>query len=184
MYGRDYRYVAKDEAAPSPNFPIGNGEEGARGGNGRAPYLCSRMGLVFLCLMAPTNPPRPAVLGAVEKCKTAGIKVIMVTGDHPITAQAIAYKVGIPWSKTQGKMERDSAVLGRTPGNPNYEDPYATDAVTVPGYALLYATKGDCDHILAHWQVVFVHTWTARVTVPRPRRPTSAPPWGSWEARR
>ena len=42
--------------------------------------------------MALIDPPREAVPDAVEKCKTAGIKVIMVTGDHPITAQAIAYK--------------------------------------------------------------------------------------------
>ena len=40
-------------------------------------------------------------------------------------------------------MERDSAVLGRTPGDPNYEDSDAADAVVVPGYALLDATEGD-----------------------------------------
>jgi magnesium-transporting ATPase (P-type) len=41
------------------------------------------------------DPPRPAVPDAVGKCKTAGIKVIMVTGDHPLTAAAIAKQVGI-----------------------------------------------------------------------------------------
>ena len=38
---------------------------------------------------------RATVPGAVAKCRSAGIKVIMVTGDHPITAQAIAKQVGI-----------------------------------------------------------------------------------------
>jgi sodium/potassium-transporting ATPase subunit alpha len=38
---------------------------------------------------------RPSVPGAVAKCRSAGIKIIMVTGDHPITAQAIAKSVGI-----------------------------------------------------------------------------------------
>ena len=41
------------------------------------------------------DPPRPSVPEAVAKCRSAGIKVIMVTGDHPITAKAIARAVGI-----------------------------------------------------------------------------------------
>jgi magnesium-transporting ATPase (P-type) len=41
------------------------------------------------------DPPRAAVPDAVNKCRSAGIKVIMVTGDHPITAKAIARSVGI-----------------------------------------------------------------------------------------
>lgn len=41
------------------------------------------------------DPPRAAVPDAVSKCRSAGIKVIMVTGDHPITAKAIARGVGI-----------------------------------------------------------------------------------------
>jgi len=49
----------------------------------------------FIGLVAMIDPPRASVPGAVEKCKVAGINVIMVTGDHPITAQAIAKSVGI-----------------------------------------------------------------------------------------
>ncbi len=49
----------------------------------------------FLGLIAMIDPPRGSVPGAVAKCKDAGICVIMVTGDHPITAQAIAKSVGI-----------------------------------------------------------------------------------------
>ena len=41
------------------------------------------------------DPPRPSVPEAVRKCREAGIRVIMVTGDHPITATAIARAVGI-----------------------------------------------------------------------------------------
>ena len=51
--------------------------------------------LRFVGLMAMIDPPRAAVPDAVSKCRSAGIKVIMVTGDHPITAKAIAKGVGI-----------------------------------------------------------------------------------------
>ena len=52
-------------------------------------------GLRFVGLMSMIDPPRAAVPDAVTKCGSAGIKVIMVTGDHPITAKAIAKSVGI-----------------------------------------------------------------------------------------
>merc|ERR1712180_370882 len=52
-------------------------------------------GLRFVGLMSMIDPPRAAVPDAVSKCRSAGIKVIMVTGDHPITAKAIARCVGI-----------------------------------------------------------------------------------------
>merc|ERR1712037_928098 len=52
-------------------------------------------GLRFSGLISMIDPPRAAVPDAVSKCRSAGIKVIMVTGDHPITAKAIAKSVGI-----------------------------------------------------------------------------------------
>ena len=52
-------------------------------------------GLRFVGLMSMIDPPRAAVPDAVAKCRSAGIKVVMVTGDHPITAKAIAKSVGI-----------------------------------------------------------------------------------------
>jgi sodium/potassium-transporting ATPase subunit alpha len=52
-------------------------------------------GLRFTGLMSMIDPPRAAVPDAVSKCRAAGVKVIMVTGDHPITAKAIAKSVGI-----------------------------------------------------------------------------------------
>merc|ERR1740122_67746 len=54
-----------------------------------------KQGLRFSGLISMIDPPRAAVPDAVSKCRSAGIKVIMVTGDHPITAKAIAKSVGI-----------------------------------------------------------------------------------------
>ncbi len=50
-------------------------------------------GLVFMGLISLVDPPREGVMEAVNKCRSAGIRVAMVTGDHPLTAEAIARKV-------------------------------------------------------------------------------------------
>ncbi|MGB9275068.1 MAG: cation-transporting P-type ATPase, partial [Terrimicrobiaceae bacterium] len=46
-------------------------------------------------LIGLEDPPRPEVAAALQKCRDAGIKVIMVTGDHPHTATAIAREIGL-----------------------------------------------------------------------------------------
>ncbi|MBV2089440.1 MAG: cation-translocating P-type ATPase, partial [Candidatus Thiodiazotropha sp. (ex Ctena orbiculata)] len=52
-------------------------------------------GLTFLGLAALFDPPRPEVKQAVDQCRTAGIIPVMITGDHPITARAIARQLMI-----------------------------------------------------------------------------------------
>jgi Ca2+-transporting ATPase len=51
--------------------------------------------LVFLGLVALTDPPRKEAIRAISQCKSAGIKVIMITGDNKITAESIAREMGI-----------------------------------------------------------------------------------------
>ncbi len=51
--------------------------------------------LTFLGLAAMMDPPRPEVKDAVEKCHTAGIRIIMITGDYGLTAESIARRIGI-----------------------------------------------------------------------------------------
>jgi magnesium-transporting ATPase (P-type) len=55
----------------------------------------AEQGLCFVGLMTMLDPPRAEVADAIARCHTAGIRVIMITGDHPLTAAAIARRVGI-----------------------------------------------------------------------------------------
>lgn len=51
--------------------------------------------LIFAGLVGIIDPPRKEVKGTVQKCKEAGIRVCMITGDHPSTAFAIACQLGL-----------------------------------------------------------------------------------------
>jgi len=56
--------------------------------------------LTLLGLVGLIDPLRPEVRAAVDKCRTAGVKVAMITGDHPATALAIARELGIAHAET------------------------------------------------------------------------------------
>ena len=66
----------------------------------------SEENLIFLGLIAMMDPPRPEAIQAVADAKRAGIRTVMITGDHKITARAIAKQLGI-------YQEGDLAVTGR-----------------------------------------------------------------------
>ncbi|MEQ8853873.1 cation-transporting P-type ATPase [Gimesia sp.] len=51
--------------------------------------------LTFLGLQGMIDPPRPEAIDAVRTCQNAGIRIKMITGDHPVTARAIATKIGL-----------------------------------------------------------------------------------------
>jgi len=118
-----------------PNFPIDN--------------------LRFVGLMSMIDPPRAAVPDAVAKCRSAGIKVIMVTGDHPITAKAIAKSVGII-SEGNETVEDIAQRLNIPVSEVN---PAEAKAAVVHGTELKDLSQDQLDDILRHHtEIVFART--------------------------
>ncbi|XP_003379004.1 sodium/potassium-transporting ATPase subunit alpha-3 [Trichinella spiralis] len=112
-------------------------------------------GLRFLGLMSMIDPPRAAVPDAVAKCRSAGIKVIMVTGDHPITAKAVAKSVGI--ISPENETPEDVAMRLNIPVEE--VDGTQCKACVVHGSQLREMTKNELDFIVGHYkEIVFART--------------------------
>jgi sodium/potassium-transporting ATPase subunit alpha len=137
-----------DYALPKEEFPLGfpfNAEE----------ENFPLTGLRFVGLMAMIDPPRAAVPDAVAKCRSAGIKVIMVTGDHPITAKAIAKGVGII---SEGSETVEDIAL-RKGCDVSEVNPRDANACVVHGVDLRDMTPAQIDDILRfHAEIVFART--------------------------
>jgi sodium/potassium-transporting ATPase subunit alpha len=116
-------------------------------------------GLKFVGLISMIDPPRAGVPNAVMKCRSAGIKVIMVTGDHPITAKAIAKSVGIISDSPQGagptkkeSSDTESNAIGVAPACPNL-------SIVIHGGELKDMTEKQLDEVLMnHSEIVFART--------------------------
>ena len=93
-------------------------------------------GFVFSGLVSLIDPPRDAVPFSVLKCKTAGIKVIMVTGDQPVTAAAIARQVNI-FSKDEKTVNQIAEEKGIT-FNEAFDQ---SDAIVIHGDLITQASK-------------------------------------------
>ncbi|KAH9408569.1 Sodium/potassium-transporting ATPase subunit alpha-1, partial [Tyrophagus putrescentiae] len=111
--------------------------------------------LRFVGLVSMIDPPRAAVPDAVAKCRSAGIKVIMVTGDHPITAKAIAKAVGIISEGTE-TVEDIAERLSIPVEDVNPRD---AKAAVVHGQELKDMSQEELDDILQHHtEIVFART--------------------------
>ena len=111
--------------------------------------------LRFVGLISMIDPPRAAVPDAVAKCRSAGIKVIMVTGDHPITAKAIARSVGII-SEGNKTVEDIAEEKGIPVDKVNPRDAHAA---VVHGGELKEIEDAQLDDILMyHTEIVFART--------------------------
>merc|ERR1719291_696430 len=112
-------------------------------------------GLRFLGLMSMIDPPRAAVPDAVNKCRSAGIKVIMVTGDHPITAKAIARSAGI----ISDGMETVEDIAERRGCSVKDVNPREAKAAVIHGGEIKDMSEKQIDEILMyHSEIVFART--------------------------
>lgn len=102
--------------------------------------------LVFCGLMTMIDPPRLSVKGAIAECNTAGIRVFMVTGDHPLTAHAIAKSLNIITKPTAEELKDQ---------NRSNED---AEAIVVTGTQMMSFTDDDWDRVLKHKEIVFART--------------------------
>nr|CAH0099301.1 unnamed protein product [Daphnia galeata] len=111
--------------------------------------------LRFVGLMSMIDPPRAAVPDAVRLCRSAGIRVVMVTGDHPITAKAIARSVGI----ISPKNETIEEIAERLKIPQRDLDPKMAKAIVIHGAELSEFDQDQLDNILRHYQeIVFART--------------------------
>jgi len=75
-----------------------------------APVDPLESGQLLLALVGLLDPPREEAREAVQTCRRAGIQVVMITGDHPATARAIAHRLGI----IGGADDHDTVLTGQT----------------------------------------------------------------------
>ena len=107
---------------------------------------------VFIGILGLMDPPKDRVNKAIASCQTAGIRVFMVTGDHPLTAEAIARQVGL----LIGDTKEQAAIKLNRPIESISEDEYR--AVVVHGEELDKLSNREWDKILNKHEVVFART--------------------------
>eukprot|EP01132_Coremiostelium_polycephalum_P006007 gene6007-7483_t len=128
IYHKDYQFDSEEK-----NFPTDD--------------------LTFVGLTTLMDPPRPGVPDAIQTCKEAGIRVIMVTGDHPLTATSIAKQVGII------EVEETLNDLAKAEGVDILDMDFTRGkAVVIPGNRIDDLSQEHWDKILSLRQIVFART--------------------------
>ncbi|KAJ2583358.1 hypothetical protein GGH95_001042, partial [Coemansia sp. RSA 1836] len=109
-------------------------------------------GYTFVGLASLEDPPKHGVREAIGRCRAAGIQVMMVTGDHPLTAEAIGRKINLVLGETREgvalRTGRAAADIG--------EDEY--DAVVIHGERIAAMTDADWDAVFRKPEVIFART--------------------------
>jgi len=127
QYPEDFVFDKKTK-----NYPLGN--------------------FVFVGLASLHDPPKHGVREAIGHCRIAGVKVIMVTGDHPLTAEAIARKINLMVSET------NTAVAKRTGRRVEEVAEHEYKAVVVHGERIDSLTDAEWDRIFFKNEIIFART--------------------------
>jgi sodium/potassium-transporting ATPase subunit alpha len=108
--------------------------------------------LVFVGLASLQDPPKHGVREAIGSCREAGIKVIMVTGDHPLTAEAIARKINLMLSDTKEKVAKRKNKPIEEVGEHEFK------AIVVHGEQINSLTDTEWDNIFWKDEIIFART--------------------------
>lgn len=113
-------------------------------------------GLCFLGMAAIIDPPRAETKHAILSCRAAGIKVFMVTGDHPVTAVAIAKQIALiaPYDVMRAVHREETEIVVQ---NPEFDDESEEDHV-IHGDELATLSDAQWDKIIARKSMVFART--------------------------
>lgn len=111
-----------------------------------------RRDLVFVGLATLMDPPREEVPQAIADCQAAGIQVVMVTGDHPITAEAIARSIGLLHHPTKSTIARDLNI------SENDVDEDSVKAAVIHGNQISNLTEEYWKALVSKPEIVFART--------------------------
>jgi sodium/potassium-transporting ATPase subunit alpha len=108
--------------------------------------------MTFVGLVSLEDPPKHGVREAIGKCRTAGIKVMMVTGDHPLTAEAIGRKINL--------MVGDTKALAAQRLNIPEEQVDESDytGIVIHGDTIDSLSDDDWDIIFSKEEIIFART--------------------------
>ncbi|KAJ3062448.1 hypothetical protein HDU98_001690 [Podochytrium sp. JEL0797] len=108
--------------------------------------------LTFLGIVSLEDPPKHGVREAVGKCRAGGIRVMMVTGDHPLTAEAIGRKINMMLSDTK-------PMLAKKRGVPESQVPESdVHAIVIHGDSIDGLTNDEWENIFDKEEIIFART--------------------------
>ncbi|EGF81882.1 hypothetical protein BATDEDRAFT_9944, partial [Batrachochytrium dendrobatidis JAM81] len=106
--------------------------------------------LTFLGLIGMEDPPKDGVAEAIATMRTAGIKVVMITGDNPKTAEAISRKINLVTMSTLQKING--------PENLPIKSPSGKEAIIVSGRMIRHLGDDDWLNIMSYDEIIFART--------------------------
>jgi sodium/potassium-transporting ATPase subunit alpha len=108
--------------------------------------------LTFVGLVSLEDPPKHGVREAIGRCRTAGIRVMMVTGDHPLTAEAIGRKINLMISDTKEKIAKKT-------NRPIESVPESeVKAIVIHGEQIDSLAEKDWENIFSKEEIIFART--------------------------